>query len=696
MSTVRKLYDWIVQISEGTPPYRGRFSLSPSAQGREGMIPESAEKQKASGQPDQIERSTSQQPPNVQASGEPIQSRGVGEKNEPLTEQLSVWERRRAKIGEEGVKDSHAVGQKSDPADDVLAIELTEQEKVLRGLLNASVNMDILFRDHFTMLGQRVVVVHSSVTCDETSLQDLVLRPLSEIEEPLPDVEVLARRLPCSDFTFDDHPSNLARAVITGKVVLLIGGLRAFICSVTKLQSRAVSTTMNESVVRGPQEAFAEKMETNLSILRRVVPRPDLTFAEITLQDTANTRICVVSVAEYANPRILAEVNRRLQNIGRVPLNASGLVVQYIEDHSRSLFPTTIYTERPDLVARYLLRGYVSLVVDNHSQVLIVPATLWMQLITAEDLYQRVWYANFLRIIRVIALFVAILLPSIYIGLVNFQHEMLPSPLLLAIKASRLNIPFPTVIEILILDIAFELIREASIRVPHVIGSTIGIVGALILGQAAVEANLVSPTIVILISVTGLGSFAIPNQEIGFAARILRFFFTFASFLLGFFGIAVFLSLMVWYLSIMQSFGVPYLTPITPYRPKEEGLMRSSVTKYKYFPASVHALPTKNKEVQLSDRMRLKPEVSLPGTTAWHGDSPQASSQGSSQGSSATTGDWREKLPFMAAASAGESQQQSTVSNEQPVSQEYQQSSQSAKPWRKPRLWRKQKNSVKG
>lgn len=348
-------------------------------------------------------------------------------------------------------------------------------------------------------------------------------------------MEDLSERLPARNYALVDNVHTLANAVIEGNVIILMGMAQALVCSFSKFHARSISTPINETVIRGSQEAFTESIESNMSQLRRILRCPDLVMEMVTLRDLARTRLCVCSMAHVTNPRLLSEMHRRITNIGPIAHVIPGMVEQHLEDHWRSIFPTLIYTERPDITTRSIAQGQVAVLIDNLPMAIIGPATFWMQLATAEDPNLRPWYANFLRMIRLLALFVALVLPALYVGLTNFQQEMIPSDLLLAMTVSRQNLPFPTVVEVLILELAFELIREASIRVPHVIGSTIGIVGALILGQSAVDANLVSPVVVIVVALTGLGSFAIPNQSIGYAFRILRYSYTLISFILGFF-----------------------------------------------------------------------------------------------------------------------------------------------------------------
>jgi spore germination protein KA len=223
-----------------------------------------------------------------------------------------------------------------------------------------------------------------------------------------------------------------------------------------------------------------------------------------------------------------------------------------------------ISTERPDYVSELLVAGRVAVIVSGSPNVLIIPTTFFDLMHSAEDTYIRFPYVNLLRYIRYIAGFLALLLPGLYLAITNYHHEMIPTDLLLAIEASREKVPFPSLVEILLMEFSFELIREAGIRVPGPIGPTLGIIGALILGQAAVAANIVSPILIIIVAVTGIGSFAIPNYSLAYSIRIMRFAFIFFGACAGFLGITLGLFLLGIWSAALKSFGVPFMAPLGP------------------------------------------------------------------------------------------------------------------------------------
>ncbi|MCY0902010.1 MAG: spore germination protein [Firmicutes bacterium] len=597
MAQLADMLNWIVDLSEGEHWQRRGFSLSPSvdpaARGADGKVASGPSAGRA-------------------APGSPGSSRAPSSKAGSVPPQ-SVLERRAMQDPAGGRVTSPDTCEEGSVRQHTLPRDLKRQVRYLRKLLHAPRNTDITFSQHMTRGGQLFVAIYAASFVNTADLEAYLLKPLRATSDTPQSCEEWALRLPCVDPEIETHVARLAEAVIEGKTVLLGGFEQALLYTFFDPPARSVATPINETVLRGSQEAFTEDLSATMAQLRRYVRSPKLIMEMTTLRDPARTRLAVCSFSGLTNLDLLAEVHRRIDNIGELPISASGLIEQHLEDHWRSLFPTILYTERPDMASRYLTEGHVLVLIDNLPIVLVAPATFWMQFTTAEDRNLRVWYANFLRLIRLLAMVNSLMLPALYISLTNFQQEMIPSDILLTMTASRQNLPFPTIVEVLLLEVAFELIREASIRVPHVIGSTIGIVGALILGQSAVEANLVSPLVVIIVAITGLGSFAIPNQSIGYAFRILRYIFTMSAFLFGFFGIATLFSVLVVYLTGLKSFGIPYLTPIAPFRRREEGFFRKSVLGYRAIPQSVRPRAGSDPDTLQDDSFETQSQVLFSG-----------------------------------------------------------------------------------
>ena len=274
-----------------------------------------------------------------------------------------------------------------------------------------------------------------------------------------------------------------------------------------------------------------------------------------------------------ANNELVSEVKYRVNNINVDYLISSGQLEQLIEDNGKYSLPQLISTERPDKAANYLLEGRVILIVNGSPYSLIAPGTFVDFLSSPEDLNLKHQFSNMLKILRIISFIITLLLPGLYIAITNFHQELIPTELLFAIVASRESVPFPIIFEIFLMEFSFELIREAGIRVPSPLGPTIGIVGALILGQAAVDASIVSPILIIVVSITAISSFAIPDFSLSFHCRLLRFAYIVLGYLLGFLGICLGLFTHFLVLSSLHSFGYSYLQPYIPVTRDYKGLL---------------------------------------------------------------------------------------------------------------------------
>jgi len=347
---------------------------------------------------------------------------------------------------------------------------------------------------------------------------------------------------------------------------LYIDGINiAFAADVKGWQQRGVERPNTELVIRGPQEGFNESLRGNTSLIRKRLKDENLIVESVSVGKISKTPCSMLYIKDVANDSLVEEVRKRLENIEIDYILDTGELEQFIEDNPYLPTPEVIATERPDRVCSMLIEGRVAIIMSGSPFALAMPITNSDLIHTAEDEYLRFPYANLLRIIRIGAAIMSLLLPGIYIAITNFHQEMIPTDLLLAIASARERVPFPSIVEVLIMEVSFELIREAGIRIPGPIGSTLGIIGALILGQAAVAANIVSPILIIIVAVTGIGSFAIPNFSTGFAFRIMRFGYIILAAISGFLGITAGLFLLgLWFCSA-KSFGVPYLAPFAPH-----------------------------------------------------------------------------------------------------------------------------------
>lgn len=413
-------------------------------------------------------------------------------------------------------------------------------------------------------------------------LQPLMILSSLEIKGDKKNLELYIKNklLPHNQIQLRKKFGEVINEINFGSCGVFIDGIdTAFTCDVKGWEHRGVERPNNELVLRGPQEGFTELLRVNTALVRKLIKDENLIAETVEVGIRSNTPCSLMYIKDIANESLVNEVRRRLKGIKLDYIIDSGELEQFLEDHTFMPVPQIVATERPDRVASMLTEGRVAVVMNGSPFVLVMPTTNYDLLHSPEDSYVRFPYANLLRIVRIVAVFLSLLLPSLYIAITNFHHEMIPTDLLLAIEASREKIPFPSVIEILIMEFSFELIREAGIRIPGPIGPTLGIIGALILGQAAVAANIVSPILIIIVAVTGIGSFAIPSFSMAFGFRVLRFGYIFLAAMAGFLGITFGLFVHGMWLATSKSFGVPFMAPFGPKtkRAFEDQLLRSPI-----------------------------------------------------------------------------------------------------------------------
>lgn len=365
-----------------------------------------------------------------------------------------------------------------------------------------------------------------------------------------------------SDMTLFETVEEAATALFTGDVILFVDGFdKAMKIPDKGYPAMAVKEPDSEKVIRGSKEGFADSIKVNTALIRKRLRTPKLKVKEVKMGTRSNTNVDIVYMEDLVYPGILEEVERRLKRYEIDGVLDSGIIEQLSEEKWYSPFPQFQTTQRPDRAAMAILEGRIVVLSDNSPTGLLLPADYNSFIKTSDDYYNRWEIASLGRFIRYMASFFAMTIPGLYLAVTNFHTQILPTTLLLSFAAARQGVPFPAIIEVLLMEIAFELLREAGIRLPGAMGNTIGIVGGLIIGQAAVEANIVSPIVVIVVSFTALCSFAIPNEEFATAFRLLKFGFIFLCAWLGFYGFLCGLLLVLIHLSHLNSFGIPYLTP---------------------------------------------------------------------------------------------------------------------------------------
>lgn len=388
-----------------------------------------------------------------------------------------------------------------------------------------------------------------------------------------------------TDITYFDTIEDALGGMFAGDVLILVDGFEKAIKIPDKgYPGMGVKEPQSEKVIRGSNEGFSDSIKINTALIRKRLRTPKLKVREVRLGTRSNTNVDIVYMEDLVYPKLVGEVEKRL---GRYEIDGvmdSGIIEQLSEEKWYSPFPQFQTTQRPDRAAMAILEGRIVVFSDNSPVGLILPTDYNSFIQTSDDYYNRWEIASFGRILRFLASFFALTFPGIYLAVTNFHTQILPTPLLLSFAAARQGVPFPAMVEVLLMEIAFELLREAGVRLPGAMGNTIGIVGGLIIGQAAVEANIVSPIVVIVVAFTALCSFAIPNEEFASAFRVLKFGFILLCSWLGFYGFLFGLLLVLIHLSHLKSFGIPYLMPfvgadLTGYEDQRDFVIRQPLFK---------------------------------------------------------------------------------------------------------------------
>lgn len=461
----------------------------------------------------------------------------------------------------------------------LLSADLATNLKRIKNILqNCS---DIVYREFLFAQREdiRLVLIYTDGLADRKQVSDQIMRALA-LEAPLamPDTEITKtkayhlikeRSLCINEVTETDRLGEAIEAILSGDTVLLVDGHgRAIINGARGWDHRQISEPENEMVVRGPREAFVETLHTNTALLRRRIKDPALKLERMQLGRLTKTDVAIVYIKGVANDKLVAEVKSRLQGIEIDSVLESGYIEEFIEDNPWSPFPQVNHTEKPDRLAARLLEGRVGIMVDGTPMVLTVPTVFIEFLHSAEDYYERFQIASFVRIIRFVSLFLSLIMPSLYVAITTFHQEMLPTALLLSLAAQREAVPFPAFVETILMEFTFEILREAGIRLPRQVGQAVSIVGALIVGEAAVRAGLVGPATVIVVAFTGITSFVF-FYSASFTIRMMRFPMIIMSAILGLYGLISVLILIVVHLCALRSFGTPYLSPVAPVVPSD-------------------------------------------------------------------------------------------------------------------------------
>ena len=389
---------------------------------------------------------------------------------------------------------------------------------------------------------------------------------------------------------------DLLNDILTGSAALIFDSINLAVTFEAKgFEKRSISEPTGENVIKGAKDSFVETIRVNTATCRRRIKSPNLVIEETIVGRQSNTPVAIVYMKNIANKELVKEVKQRLDSINIDRAITSGYIEEFLIDNKNSAFPQILYTERPDKFCTNIVDGRVGIIIDGIPIAYIIPATLIMFLQAPEDYSQQYIISSIIRYIRYTAMFVTLLLPGFYVSITTFHLEMIPSELAISIAASREGIPFPMAIEVFIMLAAFELLVEAGLRLPKTIGQAISIVGAVVVGQSAVQAKLISPATVVIIAMTAITSFTMPNQDFSNALRLWRSLLFLLGSLIGIFGLTSGLIFLIFHWSQMETYGVPYLSPFASDENKQlqDSLFRLALSTMKFRPKSLNGINKK-------------------------------------------------------------------------------------------------------
>lgn len=453
---------------------------------------------------------------------------------------------------------------------------------------------DLKVRD-MTLDGSKGKLIYLETMADTKEIQKSILIPLSEAEGTRNIREIITS----PELKFSNNLNEAVSALLMGSCALFFMDRTEFFLSNTiQVNVRTPEEPENEKVVRGSHEGFVENLNINLNLIRERVKNTQLMIKYFTLGKETDSKVAIVYMNGLANPSVVEEVQKRIESISTDMVFSPGYIEEFIEDYPLSPFQQILFTERPDRAEAHLMEGRVVILSEGSADASIVPVTFFSFFQTPDDYNIRFYGGSIFRLIRLFSFWGALTFPATYIAVVGFHFEIIPYDLITLVKSSIENIPFPPFFEALFMAITIELIREAGIRLPSPIGQTIGIVGGLIIGDAVVNAGLVSNMMIIVIALTAIMSFCIPSYEMGNTVRLLSLPIMIAAATLGFVGIVFVLMMIIIHMCKLDSFGTPYIAPLAPLDVKD---LKDAIVRF-----PVWALNSRSKNVRAQKQLKQR------------------------------------------------------------------------------------------
>ena len=476
----------------------------------------------------------------------------------------------------------------------------------------------------FRIFGQyQAAVLFFSSLINKTMLNDDVLKPLMQVPSHLQSQLLSADELKNvlqndilhhAESQLEHETARLIDSLLRGESVVVVDGWEeALVIGTSYVEKRSIEQPSTEQVVRGSREGFVEVLMTNLSLLRYRLPSADFRVKTMKIGRITKSNVAICHIEGIANPALVEEVKNRLEAIDIDGVLDSGYLEQLIEDNPLSPFPQLQNTERPDKAVANLLEGRVIVLVDGSPFALILPSVFTQFYQSVEDYTGRFLMGSLVRMARLIALVFSLVFPSLYVSVISFNPELIPTKFAVAVAGGRAGVPFPAVIEVLVMEVSMEVLREATLRMPQQVGGALSIVGVLVIGQAAVAAGFVSPITVVMVALTTIGSFATPAYDAAIALRMLRFPLIILSGTFGLYGVMVGLILIINHMLSLRSFGIPYLSPVVPgnFEGMKDTLIRSPIWWMRQRPSLLHVLNKTRIGHQTANQHKQEPHNTL-------------------------------------------------------------------------------------
>lgn len=456
----------------------------------------------------------------------------------------------------------------------------TDNKKSIIDLFNNS--SDLIVYEFETLANTKALIIYINGLVDKKALDEYVLKPL--IENMVTPVDIRSSMY-ITEIREVSSMKEAVNSITDGHVVLFHEDMEiAYVLNLCRYDKRAVDVSTSEQVIRGPKQAFIEDIHVNKSLIRRIIRNPNLVFEDFVFGEQTNTKVSIVYMNDIVNQDILAELKARMNTIKTEAVLDIHYLEEYIEDSKHSPVSTIFNTEKPDVVAGKILEGRIGILSDGSPHALTIPKIFIEDLMNPEDYYLKPMYATFTRIIRFLSFLISILIVGVYISMMGYHLEMIPTNLLVSIAGQREGVPLPSFLEAFLMVFFFEILKEAGLRLPKPIGQTVTLIGGLVIGQAAVDAGLVSAIMVIIVSASGITEFV--SATLRELVVIYRLLMIILGGIFGLFGITIGLITLILHLISTKSFGVPYLYPIAPYDKEamKDYLRRSPLKKMNYRP----------------------------------------------------------------------------------------------------------------